>query len=817
MPTLWELKATDFISSSLATINKNIDTFKAKTQGAEQAFGRFAKNSQSQIGNWQRNNIDKISEFAGEIPILDRVMQLGSSRFALAGGAVTALATGLAAASAKAAQFDKAMAKANVTAKLNKTELAGLKSEIMNISRQAGLSDLNISSGAFERIISQGSLDAKQSLAALKPALLAAKAGFVDAEIAAAAMVNIMSSSGVRDTTKLWDTLFATLNLGNAQMTDIATYLPQIVPNAKLAGSSLAEVSGAFALLTRSLRSEQAAQGLKNIFDTFGDVDRLVNFKEAGIDVFDAVTRKMRPMPDIIDDINKKLNKMPTDLARTTFIDSLGLNDEAKMAISTMTANAAELRKVIDGTTNSTGQFADAIKNSANDTDQWNKFLANINYVATKLGQIVLPIVNNALSKFNWVLDGVITASQSLSNWIYGKGTPSIDNLTQSTNNANNTFSKLNPTLTNTKKEANNLSGSFQNLKDDISFAWDKAKSFASFLSGTLTPELNSLQTTTNQQSNSFNLFGQTLNVAREYATGLLGAIKQLATPLNLLFKTSISLMSGNFLAGFENAKDLFNSFKDIDLTKGFNDAIAKQANIKLQNTIDDDRNFNFMSPDFPVNSMGKAVADATKPMQAALNQNNKGQDNMLAFLKSQQAKKRNTTDKDSPKAIEITNNGIELIPINKLTKLPKSPATTNLGNQTNTINTVAMPKMPATQIVNTAPAILPNTTQTNTINTVAMPKLPTLPAISVENPAPPPNSIAIPATNPKPPLQNPAILTTETKRFNTKSNTIIQKVFDNIIINITNTATQQDALKIAKMVKASLIQELNDDFSVIR
>jgi len=275
--------------------------------------------------------------------------------------------------------------------------------------------------------------------------------------------------------------------------------------------------------------------------------------------------------------------------------------------------------------------------------------------------------------------------------------------------------------------------------------------------------------------------------------------------------------MSGNFLAGFENAKDLFNSFKDIDLTKGFNDAIAKQANIKLQNTIDDDRNFNFMSPDFPVNSMGKAVADATKPMQAALNQNNKGQDNMLAFLKSQQAKKRNTTDKDSPKAIEITNNGIELIPINKLTKLPKSPATTNLGNQTNTINTVAMPKMPATQIVNTAPAILPNTTQTNTINTVAMPKLPTLPAISVANPAPPPNSIAIPATNPKPPLQNPAILTTETKRFNTKSNTIIQKVFDNIIINITNTATQQDALKIAKMVKASLIQELNDDFSVIR
>lgn len=371
------------------------------------------KDMKGKLNDFTTSNMKAFSAIADEIPGVGRALSLLANPYALAAAAALAFGAAAVKSTQMALDWEKSMAKVNVTAQLNRKELSGLSTQLRYIGSQM-TSDFMGVPEAFNRIISAG-LDVDQSMAALVPTLKAAKAGFTDIETVAAAGIGVMKSSG-KDINVVYDTLFATLNKGNAEFKDIAQYLPKVIPGARLAGAELYETAGAFAFLTaQGQTAEQSTTGLMNAFKALSDPRFTKGFKEIGVDVFD-MNGKFRGILPIVTDLSKRLKGLNDEQAGL-LIKTIGLDQEARMAFGTMVQNVDELKSTLDFVKNSTGQLDEAVKNSATSTEGWAKGWNKVKFLAIEFGNLFVPIVD-------WIgqgFDHIMGTTEQL--FIYSKAT----------------------------------------------------------------------------------------------------------------------------------------------------------------------------------------------------------------------------------------------------------------------------------------------------------------------------------------------------------------------------------------------------------
>lgn len=358
------------------------------------------KSMKSSLNEFSNHNMKAFSGIMDQIPGVGRAVGLLANPYALA--AAAALAFGVAAAKAANMSLDwqSNMAKVNVTAGLGKTELKNLSNQLRYIGAH-GTTDIMTIPDAFNRIISAG-LSVDDSLKALGPTLKATKAGFSDIDTVAASGISVMKSSG-EDIKVVYDTLFATLNKGNAEFSAIAKYLPSIIPGAKLAGSTLQETAGAYAFLTGSLSPEVSATGLKNIFKSLSDPRMFEAFEKIGVDVFDA-KGKFRGIVPVVEDLKGSMNGL-SDQQRSYKFGLVGLDQEAKMAFGNMIQHSDELKTTIDAVTNSTGQLDEAVKNSKVSTDGWAAGWNKVKFLALEFGDLFLPIIDKIGEGFDYIME----------------------------------------------------------------------------------------------------------------------------------------------------------------------------------------------------------------------------------------------------------------------------------------------------------------------------------------------------------------------------------------------------------------------------
>lgn len=371
------------------------------------------KDMKGKLNDFTTSNMKAFSAIADEIPGVGRALSLLANPYALAAAAALAFGAAAVKATSMALDWEKSMAKVNVTAQLNRKELSGLSTQLRYIGSQM-TSDFMGVPEAFNRIISAG-LDVDQSMAALVPTLKAAKAGFTDIETVAAAGIGVMKSSG-KDINVVYDTLFATLNKGNAEFKDIAQYLPKVIPGARLAGAELYETAGAFAFLTaQGQTAEQSTTGLMNAFKALSDPRFTKGFKEIGVDVFD-MNGKFRGILPIVTDLSKRMKGLNDEQAGL-LIKTIGLDQEARMAFGTMVQNVDELKSTLDFVKNSTGQLDEAVKNSATSTEGWAKGWNKVKFLAIEFGNLFVPIVDYLGQGFDYIMN------QTEQLFIYSKAT----------------------------------------------------------------------------------------------------------------------------------------------------------------------------------------------------------------------------------------------------------------------------------------------------------------------------------------------------------------------------------------------------------
>lgn len=399
-------KINDLWTASMQKIMATQEKFESKVQSMQSKAGRAFDGVKNKVDNFKIKNIEAIDAVTGQVPGLAGMGPMLANPYVAGAAAVGGLALGIVKATKYAQEWETKMAQVNVTANLGKQELKGLSNELLNIGKR-NVAPLEEVPEAFNKILSAG-LDVDTSLKALEPTLRAAKAGFTDMATTAAAGVGVMNASG-EDINRVYDVLFATMNVGNAEFKDIAAYLPKIVPAARNAGFALHETGGAWAYLTaQGMTAERATTLMENAFKSLTNPDRINAFNKMGVAIFDN-NGKMLPMIKIIEQLSGKMDGL-TDKERIAKLASLGLDMEAASAFSSMTQNVDKLRDSIDFTTNSAGQLEEAYNNAAQSGDAWAIISNKFKVIWEKIGEKFLPLVDKA---GKWVL-GIINGFEEM-------------------------------------------------------------------------------------------------------------------------------------------------------------------------------------------------------------------------------------------------------------------------------------------------------------------------------------------------------------------------------------------------------------------
>ncbi len=366
------------------------DKLKSGLDSARQNLNRNVNSMQTKLNSLKSSSMDTLSSIGANIPGVGGAFAGLVNPISIATTAVLGLATATVSAIQKANQWHEKMAEINVTAELTKEGLKGLSDQLLEVGSRNSVA-LDEIPKAYGRIISAG-LSVKQSLVALEPTVRAAKAGFTDMETTAGAGIATMMSSG-ENINKVYDILFETVKEGNAEFKDIARYLPKIIPMARNVGFALDETAGAYAALTTKLSAEQSTTALEGIMRSLSNQKNLKKFKSMGVEVFDVNTGQVKPILEIIKQVEGAMAGL-TDSQRTLKFGSLGLDDMSKLGFSTLIQDVTGLEKAINATVNSQGALDKAYQDSLTPMEQWRIVMNQLQVYAIKFGELFLPIIS---------------------------------------------------------------------------------------------------------------------------------------------------------------------------------------------------------------------------------------------------------------------------------------------------------------------------------------------------------------------------------------------------------------------------------------
>lgn len=159
--------------------------------------------------------------------------------------------------------------------------------------------------------INSSGIKASESMQVLELATKAALAGQTSIQTATRVGVATMNAYGlsVKDLSTIFDKQFASVKVGIYTYEEFSNALQYVQASAKNAGVSLDDLYSTMAFLTRAgLNAERAAIGLQHVFDRLvTNVDKFSQFAN----IFDDISGKIKPLPELFKQLSENLNKLP--------------------------------------------------------------------------------------------------------------------------------------------------------------------------------------------------------------------------------------------------------------------------------------------------------------------------------------------------------------------------------------------------------------------------------------------------------------------------------------------------------------------------
>lgn len=255
----------------------------------------------------------------------------------------------------------------------------GNKSFVMlsNAAKEAGESTKFSASQAAEALnfLALAGYDAEKSVEALPKVLNLAAAGGMDLAYASDLVTDSMSALGL-ETSKLeqfTDQMAKTSQKSNTSVAQLGEAILTVGGTAKTLSGGITEMNTVLGLFAdNGVKGAEGGTALRNIINSLaGPTDKAASlFKELGIEIEDAATGQMRPMKDIIKDLDSGLNSIGAtagSVARANYLGQMFEKADLKSVnalLGTTSERWDSLSASIESSTGSTAQMAATMQNN---------------------------------------------------------------------------------------------------------------------------------------------------------------------------------------------------------------------------------------------------------------------------------------------------------------------------------------------------------------------------------------------------------------------------------------------------------------------
>lgn len=321
-------------------------------------------------------------------------------------GIATAAATPFAIATKTFADFDDAMRSVKAVTGATNAEFQSMTDTAERLGRETSYTAKQVAEGMAS--LGRMGFKSDEINAAIGDVLNLARATGTDLGAAAEIAANNMRVFGMQASQVggMADILSATAN-GSAQtLTDLAEALKMAGPQAAAAGDSFTNVSGALGVLANmGIKGSLAGTALRKAYSQFAKVNVQKKLEGMGIKTVDK-NGNLRAMPEIMADIAKQMNSMPT-AQRLNFAEEI-FDLRGSLAGLQLGGNITQLNQFIASLKNCGG----AARKTAEDMDggiggAFRRIMSAAEGVLIQIGRIVSEAIQPYVERMSRMLTGL--------------------------------------------------------------------------------------------------------------------------------------------------------------------------------------------------------------------------------------------------------------------------------------------------------------------------------------------------------------------------------------------------------------------------
>lgn len=324
---------------------------------------------------------------------------------------------------AQSSQFQDTMAAVAAVTDATGKDFEALKKKAMDLGASTSFTAQEVAEGM--QALGQGGFTVEETLGGIEGTLLLARAGMLDLGEATSITVAILRSFKMptQEAGKVADILAKAANSSNANVQGLGQGLSIVGGMASTAGVALEEITAALGVLAdRGADASVAGTGLRRVLTTLASEQK--KLEAIGVEVKDPKTGRLRPLIDILRDINDgiaglddtekiaKLNDIFDTFGATAVIQLLGATDSLESLTKTLDNSAGAAKKAADIMENTLGgsfrilsSAVEAISLEIGDkltpevrswADRLAKLASGVSYFVSQNGDMVAMIAKTA-------------------------------------------------------------------------------------------------------------------------------------------------------------------------------------------------------------------------------------------------------------------------------------------------------------------------------------------------------------------------------------------------------------------------------------
>ncbi len=383
--------------------------------GAYRAFQREILNTEEKLKKLENQAKSFGSVTAQKIAVVGTEVQNLGNKIEATGKKFTAISATsgviLSGSIMSASNFEDAMAKVNTIADTSQTSLSDLKTQILALSNQTGISCDDIADNVYNAISAgQQTADAVNFVS---NATSLAKAGFADTGDALDILTTILNAYHLEASkvTDVSDMLIQTQNKGKTTVAELSSSMGKIIPTANSMNVALDQVCAGYAIMTANgIATAESTTYMNSMLNELGKSSTTVGkiLKEKTGKSFQDLMKDGKSIGDvlkILQDYSKKSG---------TAFNELWSSAEAGKAGLTLLSNGVDgFNEMAKGMVDSTGATASAMEKLETPSLKVKKAVNQVKNAGVDLG-------TTALSALIPVLEKIASLIQQLTLWFSG-------------------------------------------------------------------------------------------------------------------------------------------------------------------------------------------------------------------------------------------------------------------------------------------------------------------------------------------------------------------------------------------------------------